>query len=146
MPDETSETTETAQPETQPQATTKPDDTGWKLDRNTRVVNGAQHDPEVLNDLIAKIDKNTGIISTMQRDLAIEKALRLYNLTDEDRDLIDAPTPEGINAKAAKLAARIPAATSGDTEQHAAQIEYPKHEFVPKNEWEAAQEMLRRHK
>jgi hypothetical protein len=149
MPDETTSvtTTETAQPEIQPQAQQpKEDDTSWQLERNTRVVNRAKDDPTAMQDLLNKIDAATGAISAIERDLAIERALRLHGLTDDDRELIDAPTPEGINAKAAKLAQRIPAKADTDPANQAQEITFPKHEFAPKNEWEAAQEMLRRHK
>lgn len=141
----TSEVTqEPAQPEPQPQA--RQDDTEWQRERNTRVVTRAKDNPEVLNDLLSKIDAATGAITAMELKLATSEAMRQYGLTDDDRELIEAATPEGIHAKAAKLAARNAAQAEAHTPPKEPEIVYPQSTFTPKNEWEAAQETLRRFK
>jgi hypothetical protein len=92
-------------------------------------------------------------VEKLELENATERALRQFGLTDEDRDLIEAPTAEAIRAKAEKLAKRnaataketAAAATESPPETKAVpEIVFPTPDFAARNPLEAAEEMLRR--
>ena len=105
--------------------------------------------PEAAELFLENYDQMTGgkltaKVQALELAFVTEQAMRKFSLTDDDRDLIEAPTPEGIFAKAEKLASRQAAAAAkeADGKPKPVEIVYPETKFEPRNPLEAAQHTL----
>jgi hypothetical protein len=104
--------------------------------------------PEAADLLLAEYDNMSGgklnaRVNKLEMDLETERIMRKHKIGDDQRDLIEAPTIEGVEAKAAKVAAmnaKLAEAGKAPEKKDEPVIEYPKTGLTPKNElefWEA---------
>jgi hypothetical protein len=103
--------------------------------------------PEARQYILERIGDNDQRLKSLELAFVTEQVMRKCGLDDDERDLIEAPTAQGILAKGMKLQAKKTALAEKleDGKPKAPpEIVYPEHTFTPKNEYEAAVEQLRR--
>jgi hypothetical protein len=100
--------------------------------------------PEAAEMLLTEYDAMSGgkiaaRVNKLEMELQTERIMRKHKIGDDQRDLIESPTIEGVEAKAAKVAAmnaKLAAAGKEPEPEKEPEIEYPKGSFTPKNELE----------